>query len=285
MPRAPRRTQRLSSVPGEQKAVEAMQAPTQPARGAPDPDYIVRNRAAWDSWAPGYLGPGRKAWNQVDLRWGIWGIPESQLQLFADIGTGGDVIELGCGTAEISAWLARNGARPVAVDLSSRQVHNVELLQRDFQLNFPVVCANAEAVHYADASFDVAVSDYGTSLWCDPQRWLPEANRLLRPGGVLIFLTNSELLLLCTPEGGGAASDRLLRDFFSDSRVEFEEGGAVEFHSTHGTWIRLLRSCGFVVENLIEARPPPDARARYDFVTLEWALHWPSEEIWIARKA
>jgi hypothetical protein len=91
--------------------------------------------------------------------------------------------------------------------------------------------------------------------------------------------------MVCTPAGGGQAGERLLRDFFSHPRMEFEEGGAVEFHSTHGNWIRLLRKSGFVLEDLVEVRPPPDATPRYEFVTLEWARHWPSEEIWVARKA
>ena len=180
---------------------------------------------------------------------------------------------------------SHGGARDRSrVDLSSRQIRNVETLQREFQLSFPLVLGNAEAVHYEDASFDVAISEYGASLWCDPQRWLPEAYRLLRPGAVLIFITNSDFLMVCTPPGGGQAADRLMRDFFSQSRMEFEDGGPVEFHPTHGSWIRLLRKTGFVVEGLIEVRPPPDASPRYDFVTLEWARHWPSEEIWIARK-
>ena len=199
---------------------------------------------------------------------GIWGVLESELELLSGIEGGHDAIELGCGTAEISAWLARRGARPVAVDLSSRQIRNVETLQREYQLSFPLVVGNAEAVHYEDASFDVAISEYGASLWCDPQRSLPEAYRLLRPGAVLIFITNSDFLMVCTPPGGGQAADRLMRDFFSQSRMEFEDGGPVEFHPTHGSWIRLLRKTGFVVEGLIEVRPPPDASPRYDFVTL-----------------
>src|SRR6187397_2960267 len=94
------------------------------AAGA-EPDYIERNRTAWEAWAPGYLASGRRAWENVDLRWGIWGILESELELMSGIEGGHDAIELGCGTAEISAWLARRGARPVAVDLSSRQIRNV----------------------------------------------------------------------------------------------------------------------------------------------------------------
>ncbi len=35
------------------------------------------------------------------------------------------------------------------------------------------------------------VSEYGASIGCDPYTWIPEAARLLRPGGQLIFLVNS----------------------------------------------------------------------------------------------
>ena len=71
-----------------------------------------------------------------------------------------------------------------------------------------------------DAGFDLAVSEYGACLWCDPDLWIPEAARLLRPGGQLIFLTNSPLVVLCSPDEG-AADDRLLRDQFGLRRVEW----------------------------------------------------------------
>jgi len=247
------------------------------------PDYVERNRAAWDRWAPGHLGAARKAWKDPDLRWGVWGLPESRLGLVRAVEPNDDVIELGCGTAEISAWLAQQGVRPVGIDVSKKQVQNVEDLQREYGIRFPVIRANAEDVGYEDASFDLAISEYGASLWCDPHRWLPEAHRLLRPNGRLVFVTNSPLLWLCTSESGGMAQDRLVRDYFGRSRIDFVEG-PVEFHLTHGDWIRALRQTGFVIEDLIEVRPPAGAHPRFSFVSLEWARRWPSEDIWIARK-
>jgi SAM-dependent methyltransferase len=251
--------------------------------GGQTPDYVERNRAAWDSWAPGHLGAARKAWKDSELRWGVWSVPESRLGLLRSVQPNDDVIELGCGTAEISAWLAQQGARPVAIDVSSKQVQNVESLQRDHGVRFPIICANAEQVDYEDASFDMAISEYGASLWCDPQRWLAEASRLLRPKGRLIFVTNSTLLWLCTGETGGPAQDRLVRDYFGRARVDFVEG-PVEFHLTHGDWVSALREAGFALEDLIELQAPAGGRPRFGFVSLEWARRWPSEEIWIARK-
>ncbi len=251
---------------------------------AQPPDYLERNRAAWDRWASGHVAAARKAWKDSELRWGVWGIPESRLGILRAVEPNDDVIELGSGTAEISAWLARQGVRPVAIDISRKQVENVESMQREFGVAFPVMCANAEQVMYESASFDLAISEYGASLWCDPQRWIPEASRLLRPNGRLVFVTNSALLWMCTPETGGVAQDRLVRDYFGRPRIDFYDDGPVEFHLTHGDWIRALRANGFVVEDLIEVRPATGARPRFKFVSLEWARRWPSEEIWIARK-
>jgi SAM-dependent methyltransferase len=248
-------------------------------------DYLARNKAAWERWAPDYVGAGRAAWQESELYWGIWAVPESELQLFGSLGPDTDVIELGCGTAAISAWLARNDARPVAVDIARPQLETVRRFQREFGFHFPLICENAENLAFDDESFDVAVSEYGASLWCDPSRWLPEAHRLLRPRGRLLFVTNGAMLMACTPEGGGPAEAQLQRDYFSSDRVEFSDDGPVEFHPTHGEWIRLLHTMGFILEDLIEVRPPAGAAPRFDFVSVEWARRWPSEEIWVARKS
>jgi SAM-dependent methyltransferase len=140
-------------------------------------------------------------------------------------------------------------------------------------------------VPYPDASFDFAISEYGACLWADPQRWLPEAARLLRPGGRLVFLVNSFLIALCAPEEEDlAATDRLLRPAFGLYRIEWPGESGVEFHLSHGDWIRLLRRSGFEIEDLIEVRPAETATTRYPFVTLDWARKWPSEEVWKVRK-
>ena len=253
-------------------------------RQSPQPDYLDRNRDAWNLWAHDTLATGRKAWLDQELRWGLWDTPESNLHLLRDLEPGVDVVELGCGTAAISASLSRRDMRPVAVDFSPAQLAHAERFQHEFGLSFPLICANAEEVPFDESSFDVAVSEYGASLWCDPRRWLPEAHRLLRVGGQLIFFTSGAILMACTPPDGGRADGSLVRDSFASYRVEFPGASGVEFHGTHGHWVRLLRTSGFVLENLIEVRPPRRAKARFDFVSVDWARRWPSEEIWIARK-
>jgi len=251
----------------------------------PLPEHVRRNRVLWDAQAAEYARHGEESWALDAPRWGIWGVPESGLGVLPDDLSGKDAIELGCGTAYISGWLARRGARPVGIDNSEAQLATARRLQEQHGLAFPLLHGNAETVPYQDASFDFAISEYGASLWADPERWVPEAARLLRPDGRLVFLVNAFLLTLCVPaEDGVAATDRLLRSAFGMYRVEWPGDPGVEFHLSHGDWIRLLRRSGFEIEDLVEVRPPDGATTRYPFVTLEWARQWPCEEVWKVRK-
>ena len=248
------------------------------------PDHVRRNREDWDLRAQEWEAPGRRAWASGEPTWGIWHVPERVLGVLPDVDDL-DVIELGCGTAYVSAWLARRGARPVGIDNSAAQLATADMLQREFGVSFPLIHGNAEAVPLPDASFDLAISEYGASIWCDPYRWIPEAARLLRPGGRLIFLVNGAILMCCDSGVDGApAGDRLLKPYFGMHRFEWPDKTSVEFHLGHGDWFRVLRANGFAVDDLIEIQAPEEATTRFPYVTPEWARRWPSEEIWKARK-
>jgi SAM-dependent methyltransferase len=254
-----------------------------PASGTPD--HVLSNRAAWDRWAERYAEPGLRGWSAAEPSWGVWGVPEAVAGLLPAGLAGRDTVELGCGTGYVSAWLARRGARPVGLDNSAAQLATARALQERFGLRFPLLHASAERPPLAPASFDLAISEYGASIWCDPYAWIPAAARLLRPGGELVFLVNSVLLMLTIPdEDGQPATERLLRPFFGMHRFEWPDDESVEFHLGHGDMIRLLRGCGLEVEDLIELRPEPGAVPQHLLATYEWARRWPCEEVWKARK-
>lgn len=170
------------------------------------PEHVLRNRAVWDRWAPDWVAGGERNWAAVEPTWGIWGTAESELGLVSDIDDM-DVIELGCGTAYVCAWLARRGARPVGIDNSPKQLDTALRLQAEHGLAFPLILGNSESVPYPDASFDLAISEYGAAIWADPYGWIPEAARLLRPGGRLVFLINGYIQMLCAPDSDDAATD------------------------------------------------------------------------------
>lgn len=250
-----------------------------------EPDYVARNRELWTQSNAEYTGPSAaRSWEEKDFTWGIFGVPERDVAALGDV-SGLDVVELGCGTAYFSAWLARQGARPVGVDVTPAQLETARELQRRTGIEFPLIEANAEDVPLPEASFDLAVSEYGASIWCDSSRWIPEAHRLLRPGGRLVFLRSSPLHMLCAVEEPDSTSETLQRPQQGMHRFEWSDGG-VEFHLPHGELLRLLRDTGFEVEALVELYAPDDAETHpyYSHVTADWARKWPAEEIWAARK-
>jgi len=252
-----------------------------------DSDYVLQNRTAWNEFSKWYFDPGRRHWSEEGISWGVWSVPESELQLLPDV-EGLDIIELGCGTAYISAWLARRGGRVVGIDNSPAQLESARQFQQEFGLDFPLLFGNAESVPYADGSFDIAVSEYGAAIWCDPYKWIPEASRLLRPGGKLVFLGNAALFMLCVPDDENEPPDNVIkRDYFGMHRMEWPDDPipAVEFHLPHGELIDLLRSSGFEIERLVEIRPPLGSTQSHIAVTLDWARRWPCEEAWVVRKA
>jgi len=247
------------------------------------PDYVTVNRAAWNAQADRYATAGERGWSS-EPSWGLWGIPESDVGFFPELDAR-DVLEDGCGTGYVSAWVARRGGRPIGLDNSPAQLRTARRLQEEHGLRFPLVHGIAEHLPFRDGSFDVVLSEYGAAIWSDPYRWIPEAARVLRPGGDLVFLGNSVLLMLCANDDETIPADTtMVRDYFGMHRFEWPDNDGVEFHIGHGEWIRLLRASGFEVVDLIEPRPAEEAKTDYTFVTTEWARRWPAEQIWKARK-
>jgi SAM-dependent methyltransferase len=248
-------------------------------------DHVARNREAWDRFASDYVAPGHRNWATDVVSWGIFSVPESRVGMLPPDLTDMDVVELGCGTGYVSAWMARRGARPVGIDNSPAQLETARRFQTEFRLEFPLHLGDAEQTPFADESFDFAISEYGAAIWCDPYRWIPEAARILRPGGRLSFLGNSVLLMLTTASDDDEApvTERLERPLFGMHRFAWKDG-SVEFHLPHGEMIRLLRNSGFDIEDLVEVQIPEGATTSYPFVSSEWARRWPAEEVWKARK-
>ncbi len=248
------------------------------------PEHARINQAAWSAEAENYVATAERDWASDEFAWGIWRVPEAEVGALPEVADR-DVVELGCGTAYVSAWLARRGARPIGVDLTEAQLATARRMQERHGLEFPLVHASAEAVPLPDGCADLVISEYGASLWCEPAAWIAEATRLLRPAGHLVFLTNSLLVALTAPDAG-ACTDRLIRPQRGLHELTWPDEEGVEFHLPHGEWIALLSRHGLTVTGLHELYAPEGAaQTRFDWVTVDWARRWPVEEIWTAVKA
>lgn len=246
------------------------------------PNHAAHNRTIWDDRYSEWFGSRAAQQWAAEPHWGTWATPESDLHVLPEL-RGKDVIDLGCGTAYIGAWVMRAGGRPVGIDNSAEQLATAKALQQQFGLTFPLIHGNAETVPLPDNSFDIAISEYGASSWCDPTLWIPEAARLLRAGGQLIFLRNSTLLELCTAPDADAVGDRLSRPYADTARIDRPDGGT-HFQLPTGPMIKLLRESGFLIDELTEYVVPADAHSDYEYVSAEWASTWPSVELWKATR-
>jgi SAM-dependent methyltransferase len=244
-----------------------------------------RNRAAWDAASDEYQARHREFIGQPESRWGMWQLPESELQVLGDV-AGKDVLEYGCGAAQWSILLARAGARPVALDNSGRQLEHARALMAEAGVDFRLVLASAEEAPFDGESFDIVFCDHGAMTFADPYATVPQVARVLRPGGLFAFSHTTALSIVCYDAEADTTVRELRRDLFGLHRIEWpDQSEPVEFNLPQGKWIELFRANGFLIEDLIEVRPPEGASSTYRSPEeTEWARRWPMEQIWKLRK-
>jgi ubiquinone/menaquinone biosynthesis C-methylase UbiE len=249
----------------------------------PSRSHIRKNLALWERQSDAYdrrfrgiLG-GAKS-----MAWGVWRIPESRLRLLGDP-KGRDFLEIGCGGARWSVALSRRGARTVGIDLSPAQLVHAVRNRKKAKSPLRLVRGDAEQLPFRDTTFDVVFCDWGAMTFCDPAWTVPEAARVLRPGGHLVFATASPFRNLAQHWNVERIGRVLLHDYFGLDRIQYAD--EVNFQRTYGDWIRLFARNHLAVESLTEPRPGPGIRSRYLTSREEaWARHWPVESIWQTRK-
>ena len=198
--------------------------------------------AFWDAYAPAYQRAHATELGDVAFVWCPEGVVEDSARLLGDL-RGKRVLDVGCGAAQTTRWLAAQGAQPVGFDLSMAQLR----LARDAP---PLVRADAERLPFADGVFDVACSAFGALPFvADIDVVMREVARVLRPGGRWVF-----------PDDPSPSGMSVVRSYFDRTPyVEQDEHGRpsyVEHHHTTGDWIRSVVAAGFVVEDLVEPEWP-----------------------------
>ena len=134
-------------------------------------DHVLRNRVAWDRLAADYAVPGLDNWAASEPAWGIWKVPEVQLGVLPPRLDRAGILELGCGTGYVCAWLARRGARPVGVDNSAAQLATAAALQDRFRLRFPLIQASAEQAPFTASTYHCAIISISLSRCSAARSW------------------------------------------------------------------------------------------------------------------
>jgi SAM-dependent methyltransferase len=249
----------------------------------PQPSPTEKNRRHWDEESDSYQRQHGRTLRRTPMAWGVWRIPEEELGVLGDL-RGETVLELGCGAARWSIALAGLGANAIGLDLSERQLGHARKGILKAEAAVPLVQATAEELPFVSAGFDAVFCDHGATTFTDPRRTVPEVARVLRPGGLFAFSQDTPIHFVSWDERKQRYGKSLRGDYF-DMRSEPSEV-SVAFNLPYGEWVRLFRQNGFVIEDLIELRPPEGARTTYEeWDDIEWARRWPAEHVWKLRKA
>jgi SAM-dependent methyltransferase len=240
--------------------------------------HVRVNRRSWDRMAADYQSKHGGHLTDTAEAWGVWRIPEAEVGALGDV-RGRDALELGCGAAQWSIALVREGARAVGVDLSAQQLRHARRASGEL----PLVQGSAEELPFRDGSFDLVLCDHGAMGFADPARTVPEVARVLRPGGRLVFAIASPFLFMCWNPKTERVDSRLHAGWFGMRSEEDEQ--TIQFQLPYGEWVDLFRRSGLEIERLVHLRPPPDATTTYDdYVSLRWARRWPAEDLWVVTK-
>jgi ubiquinone/menaquinone biosynthesis C-methylase UbiE len=260
--------------------------PQRPSRRAGNDsaaERLRRNREGWDYRSKDYqerVGPAL----YPDLGWGPNQFPERELQVLGDV-RGKRVLEVACGGAQFGIHLARAGATMTGIDLSAGQLRYARRNIKAAGVAYDLHQGNAEDLsRFRSGSFDIVVSDFAAGF-LDLDRLLPEARRVLRPGGTCV-LSWASPLLDCMTVDGSAPVLSIVRSYFD--RAPFVEGGVDptwEYVRTYGDWIRAFARAGFVLEDLIEPQTPRGG-THTDWPQYRWQRthRIPGTAIWKARK-
>ncbi len=250
-------------------------------------DDVRRNLEHWERASEEYQRTNASQLNRWDrLGWGTWDVPEDEVHALGDV-TGLRALELGCGACQFGIKVAMLGANVTGLDFSENQLRQAGPNMDESGVRFPLVRGSSEELPFADGSFDLVFCDHGATSFTDPHLTIPEAARVLRTGGQLVFDMSTPFIWVAWGTGDEPAGREMRSAYFGLGRHEVDdpEWRTIEWQLTYGDWIRLFRESGLIVEDLIELRPGPDATTTYDYVSLEWARDFPGEHIWKVRKA
>ncbi len=253
-------------------------------------ESVRANRAWWDADADDYQAEHGEFLGAEDFVWCPEALREADARLLgpADALRGARVLEVGCGAASCSRWLARQGAHPVGLDLSGGMLRHARALAEHTGVAVPLVQAGAAQLPFQDASFDLACSAFGAVPFvADPAAVMAEVARVLRPGGRWVFAVMHPMRWMFPDDPGEAGLTISLSYFDRTPYVEVDAAGRptyVEHHRTLGDRIRDLVGAGLELTDLVEPEWPQGLTATWgQWSPLRGAL-FPGTAIFCCRK-
>ncbi len=230
--------------------------PEEPADRA---STVRANRRWWDGDADDYHAEHGAFLGDADFVWCPERLREQDARLLGGV-RGKRVLEVGCGAAMCSRWLATRGARPVAFDLSAGMLRHARAGAARTGVVVPLVQADAQFLPFAARSFDLAFTAFGAvGFVADSARVMREVARVLRPGGRWVFSATHPIRWAFPDDPGPAGLTATVSYFDRTPYVEVDEDGEpsyAEHHRTLGDRVREIVGAGLRLVDLIEPEWP-----------------------------
>jgi SAM-dependent methyltransferase len=224
------------------------------------PSTIHANRRWWDGEADSYHAEHGAFLGAADFVWCPERLREADAHLLGDV-VDRRVLEVGCGSAMCSRWLAAQGARPVAFDLSAGMLRHARLGAAATGLDVPLVQADAQHLPFVDGAFDIAFTAFGAVPFvADSAGLMSEVARVLRPGGRWVFAVTHPLRWSFPDDPGPAGLTATMPYWDRTPYVEYSADGRptyVEHHRTLSDRVREIASAGFRLLDIVEPQWPP----------------------------
>ena len=219
------------------------------------------NRRWWDYDADAYQAAHGEFLGEADFVWCPERLREADAHLLGDF-SGRRVLEVGCGAAMCSRWLATRGAAPVAVDLSGQMLRHARAAAGRTGIEVDLVQADAQHLPFPPGTFDIAFTAFGAVPFvADSASVMREVARVLRAGGRWVFATTHPTRWSFPDDPGPDGLTATMSYFDRTPYVEVGEDGEptyVEHHRTQGDRVREITAAGFSLVDLVEPEWPAD---------------------------
>jgi ubiquinone/menaquinone biosynthesis C-methylase UbiE len=129
------------------------------------------------------------AWSTFSLLEHITGAVAPRLVKFANVTSGAQVLDVGCGTGVVALTAARVGAQVTGIDLTPELIAHAKENAALMRLEVDFQQGDAEAIPLPDGKFDFVLSQFGHMFAPRPEVVVKEMLRVLKPGGTLAFST------------------------------------------------------------------------------------------------
>jgi SAM-dependent methyltransferase len=236
-------------------------------RRAADAEASARaNRRWWDFDADNYHHEHGEFLGAADFVWCPERVREEDARLLGDT-TGRRILEVGSGAAMCSRWLATQGARPVAFDISAGMLRHARAGAAATGIEVPLVQADAQWLPFASGAFDVAFTAFGAVPFVDDSaKVMREVARVLKPGGRWVFAVTHPIRWIFPDDPGPDGLTVATSYFDRTPYVEFDDQGVptyVEHHRTFGDRVRELTAAGFRLVDVVEPEWPDGLTATW----------------------